>query len=90
MKPPHYRIVPERNEIYVGTKEVHLTPKEYRLLLALAESGRTMSRAELMGRVWPADTEADPRVIDQNVLRIRRKIKVPVILTVNGFGYKAA
>ncbi|NMI00838.1 response regulator transcription factor [Pseudonocardia acidicola] len=73
-----------------------LTPTELRLLCELAVvPGRVLSRAELLERVWGYGYFGDPRVVDVNVARLRRKVEpdpqVPkVVVTVRGQGYRLA
>ncbi|MDP2166737.1 MAG: response regulator transcription factor [Thermodesulfovibrionales bacterium] len=73
---------------------VVLTPTEFRMLLALAESpGAVMSRQKLANIVSGYDFEGYERTIDAHVKNLRHKIeddpKGPVFIkTVYGLGYK--
>jgi two-component system KDP operon response regulator KdpE len=76
--------------------EIHLTPKEFDLLLALAETpGRVLTHRQLLTRIWgPAHVEDVPylRVF---IGQLRQKVEVdpaqPVlILTEPGIGYRCA
>lgn len=83
-----------RQEVFIvvdgkPTREVHLSPKEYDILLALTKSGQTMGR-DLLGKVIWGKKKMDTRTIDQHIARLRRKLKVRVIDTVPGRGYKVA
>lgn len=71
--------------------EVHLTPREYQLLEALASNeGRPVSRAEILDRVW-MDDESYSNTVDVHITFLRRKIDaqhpVKLIHTVHGIGY---
>lgn len=92
MKNTVVEIKKERHEVFVGGKSVRLSKKEFLILLALKESNVTLSREDLFHSVWNAVDYPGHRIqqttIDQHVARIRRKIKVPVIDTVYGFGYR--
>ncbi len=71
-----------------------LTPREFDLLLYLAEnSGRTVSREMLAKDVWRETSRFTPidNVIDVQVARLRRKIDDPysvkLLQTVHGLGF---
>jgi DNA-binding response OmpR family regulator len=71
--------------------DLHLTPKEYELLvLFAAHPGRAFSRDFLLERIWDQDFEGFDRAIDTHVRRLRRKLG-PLgdsITTVWGVGYR--
>jgi DNA-binding response OmpR family regulator len=75
---------------------VHLTPNEYRLLVALARyPGRVYSRFELIEKVQGYDYEGFERTIDAHVKNLRKKIEPDsahprYVQTVPGAGYKLA
>jgi len=71
-----------------------LTPNEFRLLAALGQRpGHVLSRAQLLDRLSPFDSEASERSIDSHVKNLRRKLKqvapdVDPIRAVYGVGYR--
>ncbi len=74
-------------------REVHLTPHEWGLMLALADApGRVFSRRELVERASAAaHFEGYERAIDSHVKNIRQKLGPgagEVVETVVGFGYR--
>ena len=74
-------------------QEVHLTPHEWGLLLALAGApGRVFSRRELVERAsGAAHFEGYERAIDSHVKNLRQKLgpgSHEVIETIVGFGYR--
>jgi DNA-binding response OmpR family regulator len=83
-----------RHQAVVEGSAIHLTPCEYRLLLALAQMpGRVYSRFELINRVQGYDYEGYERTIDAHVKNLRRKIEPDpgqprYIETVHGVGYR--
>ena len=89
-------IDPGRREVKVGAKTVELTPREFRLLEAMARApGRAFTREELVERAFGLDYEGLDRTIDAHVMNLRRKIEpdptAPAyILTVFGVGYRFA
>jgi DNA-binding response OmpR family regulator len=71
---------------------IHLTPREYSLLEALARNlGRTLSRETIIDRVWD-DEESLSNTVNFHVTSLRKKIDAgrerSVIETVHGFGYR--
>lgn len=87
---PLLKIDATRQEVFVNGRRIHLSPKEYRLLLALQKANRTLSREQLLEHICAGDEsfDKDMRTVDQHVSHIRRKIKAPIIETVTTFGYK--
>lgn len=76
-----------------GSREVSVGPTEFRLLEALLESsGRVLSRAQLLDRVWGNTAEIDERTIDVHIGRLRKVLvrgsEPDPIRTVRGAGYK--
>jgi DNA-binding response OmpR family regulator len=87
-------IDPARHEVRVRGDRVDLTPREFRLLHALArDPGRAMSRDELAERAFGPEYEGLARTVDAHVANLRRKIEPdpasPVYVeTVFGVGYR--
>ncbi len=73
---------------------VHLTPSEYKLLVALAaHPGRVYSRYDLIDAVQGDDFDGYERIVDAHVKNLRRKIEPDpahprYIQTVLGEGYR--
>lgn len=84
----------ERHTVTVSGKEVPMPLKEFELLeLLLRNSGRVLTRGQLIDRVWGADYFGDTKTLDVHIKRIRSKIEKtpsdPVLLvTVRGLGYR--
>ncbi len=89
-------ILPEAGEVRRDGEEVHLTRTEFLLLCELAaNSGKVLSREQLLERVWSYDYFGDGRLVDVHVRRLRTKIERDPseprhVLTVRGLGYKLA
>ncbi|HWL60418.1 MAG TPA: helix-turn-helix domain-containing protein, partial [Microbacteriaceae bacterium] len=70
--------------------------KEFELLeYFLRNSGRVLTRGQLIDRVWGADYVGDTKTLDVHVKRLRAKIEddpahPTVLTTVRGLGYKYA
>jgi two-component system response regulator RegX3 len=84
----------ERHETTVRGLPVQLALKEFELLeVLLRNSGRVLTRGQLIDRVWGADYVGDTKTLDVHVKRLRAKLETdpgnPVLLvTVRGLGYK--
>lgn len=88
-KTQRLNIDPYRLVVLLDGQEVHLTPTEMKILLMLSETpGAVVSRSDILAEVWGYTWEADHRVIDVHVQRLRRKIGAGRIETVRGFGYR--
>jgi two-component system, OmpR family, response regulator RegX3 len=88
------RIDVERHVVSVRGSNITMPLKEFDLLEFLVRnSGRVLTRNQLIDRVWGADYVGDTKTLDVHIKRLRAKIEVdpanPVhILTVRGLGYK--
>ncbi len=81
-------------EIFVRSRSVKLTLKEFELLRFLVQNpNRVLNRDQLLDRVWGGDTFVTPRTVDVHIRRLRKAVekddrKPKWILTVRGVGYK--
>lgn len=74
--------------VTVQGSDVHLTPLEFDLLLALAaEPGAVRGRDELMREVWGWADAGGTRTLDSHVKSLRAKIGAGRVRTVHGVGY---
>jgi DNA-binding response OmpR family regulator len=86
---------PTRHEVQLHGNLVPLTPREFSLLLTLAEQpGRVFTRAQLLERVWGTEYY-DEHVVDVHVANLRHKLVdsaagAEVVETVRGVGYRFA
>jgi two-component system response regulator RegX3 len=84
----------ERHIVLVNGQAVTLPLKEFDLLeYLLRNSGRVLTRGQLIDRVWGADYVGDTKTLDVHVKRLRSKIesdpaKPEHLVTVRGLGYK--
>jgi len=68
--------------------EVHLTPIEFDLLVALAGApGEVLARERLLSDVWDWPDASGTRTVDSHVKALRRKLGADAIRTVHGVGY---
>jgi two-component system alkaline phosphatase synthesis response regulator PhoP len=80
-----------RHTVKWADRPVHLTAKEFALLVALVEArGRVLSRQSLLEDVWGYSYAEGTRTVDVHVRRLREKIPelAPSILTVKTLGYR--
>jgi two-component system response regulator RegX3 len=84
----------DRHVVTVNGDSAQLPLKEFELLeFLLRNSGRVLTRSQLIDRVWGSDYVGDTKTLDVHVKRLRSKIEPdpakPVhLLTVRGLGYK--
>jgi two-component system response regulator RegX3 len=84
----------ERHAVSVDGKDIALPLKEFELLeLLLRNSGRVLTRGQLIDRVWGVDYFGDTKTLDVHIKRLRSKIElVPaqptMLVTVRGLGYR--
>jgi two-component system response regulator RegX3 len=84
----------DRHIVTVNGETVPLPLKEFELLeYLIRNSGRVLTRAQLIDRVWGNDYFGDTKTLDVHVKRLRAKVEVdpanPVFIqTVRGLGYK--
>ncbi len=101
--------VPEVNELVIGPLvidvlghevrrdgvRVPLTPLEFNLLQTLAEAPKQVfKREDLLKKVWGYHYDADTRLVNVHVQRLRSKIEddpdnPKIVVTERGVGYKA-
>src|SRR5699024_7838670 len=92
---PHLTIDLDAYRVSSKGREVQLTPKEYELLVFLAQSpDKVYKREELLKEVWQYEFFGDLRTVDTHVKRLREKLTsiskeaAKMIVTVWGIGYK--
>ncbi|HKE71699.1 MAG TPA: response regulator transcription factor [Nocardioidaceae bacterium] len=84
----------ERHVVSVNGDEIRLPLKEFELLeMFLRNTGRVLTRGQLIDRVWGADYVGDTKTLDVHVKRLRAKIEPDpanprFLVTVRGLGYK--
>ncbi len=80
------------HEILRDTKEIELTPQEFKLLhYLISNKNRVLTREMILSRVWMYSDEIETRVVDVYIGYLRKKIdsgfKDKIIESVRGFGY---
>jgi DNA-binding response OmpR family regulator len=80
-------------QIKRGSKELHLSSKEYSLLECLMRhTGQILNKDQLIQYVWSYESDILPNTIEVYIRNLRQKIDKPfkkkLIQTIRGFGYK--
>jgi two-component system response regulator RegX3 len=84
----------DRHVVTVAGEHVALPLKEFELLeLLLRNTGRVLTRHQLIDRVWGSDYVGDTKTLDVHVKRLRSKVEADPgaprhLVTVRGLGYK--
>lgn len=81
----------DAREAYISEKKLDLTPKEYELLVYLAQNeGIALSRETILENVWGYDFFGDNRTVDTHIKMLRNSFgsEKEIISTVRGYGYK--
>lgn len=84
----------ESHTVTVDGESVSMPLKEFDLLeYLLRNSGRVLTRGQLIDRIWGADYVGDTKTLDVHVKRLRSKIEAEpsrprYLVTVRGLGYK--
>lgn len=91
---PALTIDSDGRQVFVHDESIDFTQKEFDLLSTLAKnSGKVLSREQLIEKIWGYDFEGDARVVDLHIKNIREKLKNAglsnsPIQTAWGIGYK--
>lgn len=84
----------DRHQVSVNNASISLPLKEFELLeFLMRNSGRVLTRMQLIDRVWGSDYVGDTKTLDVHIKRLRAKIESdpanPIFIqTVRGLGYK--
>ena len=84
----------DRHQVSVNNISIALPLKEFELLeFLMRNSGRVLTRSQLIDRVWGGDYYGDTKTLDVHIKRLRAKIEAdpanPVLIqTIRGLGYK--
>ena len=83
-----------KHQVFVSGNPVALPLKEFELLeFLMRNSGRVLTRSQLIDRVWGGDYCGDTKTLDVHIKRLRAKVEAdpanPVLIqTIRGLGYK--
>ena len=84
----------DKHQVTVNSVAVTVPLKEFELLeFLMRNSGRVLTRSQLIDRVWGNDYFGDTKTLDVHIKRLRAKIEEDpanpkIIHTIRGLGYK--
>lgn len=83
------RIEPQRHRVHLDDKPVDLSPREFSLLLQLAQAGgEVVAKHRLASRLEPLGDPLDFATLEVHVSNLRRKLGPGLIHTLRGVGYR--
>jgi len=88
------RVDLEHRQVFVGERDVHLTPTEYKLLVSLVRhAGKVLTHRQLMKEVWGANTVTQTPALRVHMTQLRHKLERDpaqprLLLTETGVGYR--
>ncbi|HYQ29114.1 MAG TPA: response regulator [Polyangiaceae bacterium] len=88
------RIYPVDRKVYLDTREVALTPTEFKLLQIMArQAGRVVTHRQLLHEVWGAGNTEDTQYLRVFMRQLRQKLErdpasPQLLLTTPGVGYR--
>lgn len=94
IKSGDFEFNPKSRILSKGNQVVPLTQVEYQIMeLFLKNPNVALERSRILNSVWGKDTEADVKIVDVNIRRLRMKIEdnpssPKHIVTIWGYGYK--
>jgi two-component system response regulator RegX3 len=83
-----------KHQVTVNGTMISLPLKEFELLeFLMRNSGRVLTRTQLIDRIWGGDYYGDTKTLDVHIKRLRSKVEAdpanPVLIqTIRGLGYK--
>jgi two-component system KDP operon response regulator KdpE len=83
-----------RRQVFVGGKEIHLTPTEYKLLaLMIRHAGRVLTHRQLLKDVWGPNAVEHAHYVRVYMTQLRRKLerdptRPEFLMTEPGVGYR--
>ena len=83
-----------KHQVTVNGTLISLPLKEFELLeFLMRNSGRVLTRTQLIDRIWGGDYYGDTKTLDVHIKRLRSKIEAdpanPILIqTIRGLGYK--
>lgn len=84
-----YTIIVDRREIKFNDETIHLTNKEFEMLLVfLRNRNEPISRDSLLEKIWGDEEHKNERVVDDLLRRLRQKLPLLRIETIYGYGYR--
>lgn len=70
-----YQFSPLTRSLSLGKRTADLTEKEARLLLAIAESSKGISKDELLKNIWGVSPDMNTHTLETHIYRLREKFR---------------
>ncbi|MCA0403394.1 MAG: response regulator transcription factor [Proteobacteria bacterium] len=84
------RLDPAAHSVYVDEIMINVPRREFALLQKLLEnSGRVLSREQLMQSMYSWDEDVDSNALEVHIHNLRKKLNANYIRTIRGIGYMA-
>lgn len=85
---PDILIKKESLQVFYKETRISFTEKEFGILLMLGEnSGKVVSREQLLIHVWGYEYFSDDRILDNHIKNIRKKLPTLPLKTIKGRGF---
>jgi len=82
-------LFPELYQVSYHSNRISLTPREFEILLLLAQNkGRIISQESLITKIWGYDFDGNEGVVHVHMRNLRNKLPSGVISTIKGVGYR--
>ena len=82
-------LLPESYQVLNNDQSVSLTPKEFEILLVLAQNKeKIVSHESLITKVWGYDFDGNEGVLHVHIRNLRNKLPTDIISTIKGVGYR--
>lgn len=90
------KLDPDQQKIWIGKQEIAVPRREFQLLFLLCQNAnRTLTREQIVEKIWGIDFEGDLRVVDLYIDRLRKRLHAKntpqrdwALRTVRGLGYR--
>jgi len=81
-------LTPDDYKAVYDNTELHLTLKEFEILLLFAQSNKTLSHETILTRVWGYDADGGESTVHTHIKNLRAKLPENIIKTIRGVGYR--
>jgi two-component system, OmpR family, response regulator VanR len=82
-------LYPESYKADYAGADLHLTPREFEILVLLTQyKGRVVSHETMISRIWGYDFIGNEGIVHSHVKNLRKKLPIRLIITVKGIGYR--
>lgn len=84
-----YKVYEEKRVVIYKDEEIQLTTKEFDLFLFLLHNiNRSLTRDQILNKVWGVDYFGSDRVVDDLIRRLKKKCPYIRVESIYGYGYR--